>query len=1215
MSATYGAKRKDTGQGLFDKYPLKRLVRLLCYEDESEARAACEFYGILIKEYSVPSKSDTNVASPKDTNSLNTTDTNQATTTATHKQIPIIVWKHSEFREPIDPEKGTMKKLHPQKMIRTIEAKILGATRLAICRGEVSGDGSTLSQVNNTVPVAIQSPMSSSAKLPTPEKKLLRLQRSISQQAAVTQKLQKQMEEEEAAAKREESEQLARVAETEKRKQEMIRREKAQEERKQKEEDERQRKRHEEERREKERIRLQQKQREEQKRERERLREEARMAEERKKQAAAAAAAAEKKRLHLLAERRKEEEVEKKKRKEDARRRHEEHLNLQRLQKAREEKLRVEQERERRRVSALQQEEERRAAQRAAEREARAAEETKHREQANRVRLAYLLKRWKKACEPRRQMKRTRLSIEQLDITYTMPSTGSHAATDMVRQRLPNDQQPQSVMEGFFNHAAATDDAISVKTNISSWLQSKLLQTRHQPQLSQSLATDKFVVAPHGRHVKFWKVAVFLPQIPCFYSPSSRAAISTWLQSRLDFGIVVTIPLTESNDSELDAEIRFVIVDATNNGNNTSCLDYHTSLFVIPPTDALAANEGHSFSFEYLFGNQTLNDNQTPRVALLLQGINDDYSLNGVTTTADHHDKFHPIHQEMLRAVLQTSPPYPDDNNNKKQGIIVSVSMQSPSVSSIDSALNTCCRSLVKESALSSFSFAVERYSLISIGTHCITHALSTLSTVCEQAIGTDHSTNHNNQSWDDLVFKMMQTTLKTISIVLPEVGKNLLLPNQLYDSCSWPAKEFYQNHSSSTIPNYFGKNSNDLNALPSNWLDTLDQKHLTDTLKELFPAFWNLSALGVSKIGNGCSRSNSARFRHVMDTLLVDAPPHEIYECERYASYHYNDNEKNSHTLLQGLGTALWLWHERQRKQQHAQQSLDIIYAPRQALERAITSVQASTVKTVNELVADEKYQQQLRHTESVGNKNTKPYTLSATPATVIGKKPFSSSSDTIMNQLAYGDFLMTPHHQENSQVKTKPVAKESGGSTATTTRTPIRYGTDTPLHTVRNNLAYGGRANVDNSPITSPPYSDQSKRKLGTPFKSINTHYEYPHNHVASFTKVTTPISDSKRQKRQPNSSPRSFNGGRGVIGGGKDNGNSTYRPYSKEVLKSKQLTSQLEALLMGNTVVNMRVGNEGYLSDFALSPMKMNDTLSSLLSRKKNTSHKQTNMRGNE
>lgn len=547
--------------------------------------------------------------------------------------------------------------------------------------------------------------------------------------------------------------------------------------------------------------------------------------------------------------------------------------------------------------------------------------------------------------------------------------------------------------------------------------------------------------------------------------------------------------------------------------------------------------------------------------------------------------------------------------------MIVSVSLQSPSVSSIDLALNTCCRSLVKESALSSFSFAVERYSLISLGTHCITHALSTLTTVCEQAIGTDHSTNHNNQSWDDLVFKMMQTTLKTISIVLPEVGKDLLLSNQLYNNCSWPAKEFYQNHSNSTIPNYFGKNSDDLNALPFSWLDTLEHKHLTDSLKELFPAFWNLSALGVSTIGNGCSRSNSTRFRHVMDTLLVDAPPHEIYECERYASYHYNDNEKNSHTLLQGLETALWLWHERQRKQQHVQQSLDIIYAPRQALERAITSIEASTVKAVNELVADQKYQQQLRHNESVGNKNTKPYTLSATPATVIGKKPVSSSPDTIMNQLAYGDFLMTPHHQENSQVKTKQAAKKSGGSTATTTRTPIRYGTSTPLHTVRNNLAYGGRANVDNSPITSPPYSDQSKRKLGTPFKSINTHYEYPHNHVASSTKVTTPISESKRQKRQSNTSPRSFNGGRGVIGGGKVNGKSTYRPYSKEVLESKKLTSQLEALLMGNTVVNMRVGNEGYLSDFALPPMKMNDTLSSLLSRKKNTPHKQTNMRGNE
>ena len=62
----------------------------------------------------------------------------------------MIFWRHANFREPADPAKGT------------IEAKLGGASRLAVCRGEVSGEGVALSR-----PVAVRQ-RSAAAVSPTP---------------------------------------------------------------------------------------------------------------------------------------------------------------------------------------------------------------------------------------------------------------------------------------------------------------------------------------------------------------------------------------------------------------------------------------------------------------------------------------------------------------------------------------------------------------------------------------------------------------------------------------------------------------------------------------------------------------------------------------------------------------------------------------------------------------------------------------------------------------------------------------------------------------------------------------------------------------------------------------------------------------------------------------------------------------------------------------
>eukprot|EP00979_Chaetoceros_neogracilis_P012605 scaffold3361_cov243-Chaetoceros_neogracile.AAC.2 len=118
MSKTFGTKRKDTGQGYYDHYPLNDLVHLLCFEDLAEAKSACEFYNITVSSMKIRENPD--------------------------EFEDYVFWRSTSFKEPRDPEKGNILSLKPRKMNRIIESKLGGVTRLAICRGEVSGAGASL---------------------------------------------------------------------------------------------------------------------------------------------------------------------------------------------------------------------------------------------------------------------------------------------------------------------------------------------------------------------------------------------------------------------------------------------------------------------------------------------------------------------------------------------------------------------------------------------------------------------------------------------------------------------------------------------------------------------------------------------------------------------------------------------------------------------------------------------------------------------------------------------------------------------------------------------------------------------------------------------------------------------------------------------------------------------------------------------------------------
>ena len=123
MSKTFGTKRKDSGEGINDQYPLRDLVHLLGFEDLNEAKNACAHYNIAVKEMPLGNGS------------------------ADH--IDIIFWRTGTgFKEQRDPQKGTVLSLKPRKMNRIIESKLNGATRVAICRGEVSGVDAILLQGN-----------------------------------------------------------------------------------------------------------------------------------------------------------------------------------------------------------------------------------------------------------------------------------------------------------------------------------------------------------------------------------------------------------------------------------------------------------------------------------------------------------------------------------------------------------------------------------------------------------------------------------------------------------------------------------------------------------------------------------------------------------------------------------------------------------------------------------------------------------------------------------------------------------------------------------------------------------------------------------------------------------------------------------------------------------------------------------------------------------
>jgi len=203
MSKTYGGKSKDTNEAIYDAYPLRSLVRLLCFEDDEEALAACNHYGIKVRETKVRYSTGSKVEQ-------------------------IIFWRQGAFKEPRDEDKGTSIPLRPWKMVKTIESKLDGATRLAVCRGEKSGEGAFFT---GSPAAAVTAMVSPAQTMEQDAKRLEEMRRAEDGRRAAEEK-QRALQMAEQKKREEQAERIrAKELEIERKKQEQLRKAKEEQER------------------------------------------------------------------------------------------------------------------------------------------------------------------------------------------------------------------------------------------------------------------------------------------------------------------------------------------------------------------------------------------------------------------------------------------------------------------------------------------------------------------------------------------------------------------------------------------------------------------------------------------------------------------------------------------------------------------------------------------------------------------------------------------------------------------------------------------------------------------------------------------------------------------------------------------------------------------------------------------------------------------------
>eukprot|EP00985_Skeletonema_marinoi_P029406 scaffold27797_cov139-Skeletonema_marinoi.AAC.1 len=539
MSRVYGAKHKTTGEAFYDSYPLEKLVNLLCYEDESEATEACRHYGITVEGDQV-------------------------------------FWRHSKFREPRDPIKQLIIPLKPRKMIRTIESKLSGATRLSVCRGGVSGQGATLS--NEPTSVDAEALLKDRQKAQEEMKQKLAEAKAREEAERLKQEKIKRekMRQERLAAEKRAKEEAVRRAERERMRKEQLERDRLEQKRQ-----------------EQERFAAEEKARKEAAERAERLRLETEAREKKEREIAEAKRLAEEERKRKLAEeeriRRLEEE--KRRREEEERRRIAREAELRR--KAEEECIRKAKEEEERRI------------------------EMAWRQKVENARKVLICRLLRKQMRRHDSLQKSRNSLSKLDPTCTQyPTSDVELCKDL------------------FCSAANGTEVIARRTGSCDDLENQIYRLATSPRQTMDLSklvadcissfishqkTECYPSVLRTSHVKLFKLAILLPaRTPQF--EQLHDTLRMWVGSHLDLDEVSSFAFS-SRSSQIDARAVAVI----GNEDESYCKDCDAALVLLPSfTDETA-------SIDYSEKARELLDQNVTRMVLVL-GTDDASCRNAPST-------------------------------------------------------------------------------------------------------------------------------------------------------------------------------------------------------------------------------------------------------------------------------------------------------------------------------------------------------------------------------------------------------------------------------------------------------------------------------------------------------------------------------------------------------------------------------------------------------
>lgn len=660
-------------------------------------------------------------------------------------------------------------------MIKYIESKLNGATRLAVCRGDVSGEGATLSKIARKDGIPGTQPL---------ERQPMSAEETAEAQAA--QLLIKQQQEkfklEQEARRKEEAEERRKMEEAERKKAEKLRMQKLEAERlqhiKMKEEKERQ----------KEQLRLEEerKKRELEKQRRAQLEQERREKAEKAAQEKKRREEAERQRQLEEAARLKAEAEERERQRLEAIRQEEERrqqqIRAEQERKKREEEERRRKELERQRLEALRKQEEERLRREAIARQAAKELEMK----IERARKILLWRRWRERI-PRHLLAReaTRQSLSRIDPTF---SKAAPFAVDFIGQSLAQARATESELP------KKSPIVIDIRRIVERCLGKPSPLLDIAPRMADALLNDKEQVdyleprsickkrgePPCVKTTLLYKVAVFLPDPSSFEEESMCDLVHTWLDARLGYGIIDVFNHDIGDHNSF--EVRFVFVRGNCRNGTTHC---DAALFVVPPPwSASTWSDAARSSLSSTFASVTQG---TPRVVFVL----------GEESNADYYDDAN----EFIASCL---PP----NSTSEDSPVFFPSAVSENA--VEGGLVACLGAVVNELG-ADYPPVIERISLTKLACVCISD------TMWESGPNSSISKRLGTNALDDA-----RAVLLALLENLVEVG------NRIHNRwSSWPLDDFTD--SDGSVPAYFGNYV----PLPSAWTSSAFGDNVKTLIKE----------------------------------------------------------------------------------------------------------------------------------------------------------------------------------------------------------------------------------------------------------------------------------------------------------------------------------------------------------------------------------------------